>query len=100
MALKIIESSVFHHKPVIAKIARIYPCAEFALKKISRKRYIRIIMALGVPAREAQYMAKSINQRGISYQEGLKPTLRAILDVTDSDIVKFWIYIWKIKGFA
>lgn len=100
MALKIIESSVFHHKPKITKIARIYPYTEFSLKKISRKRYIRIIMALGVPAREAQYMAKSINQRGLSYQDGLKPTLRAILDVTDSDIVSMWIYIWKIAGIA
>lgn len=70
----------------------------FHLKKVSRKRYIKLIMALGVPAREAQLKAKAAHAAGISYKEALDPTMRAIYGATENTLFKFWIYIWWIKG--
>lgn len=70
----------------------------FVLKKVSRSRYIRIAMALGVPAREAQAMAETTRKCGLSYKEGLAPLMKAVLEVTDNPYVHLWIYMWFITG--
>ena len=85
-------------QPRLYNVHRVDGQLSFHLKKVSRKRYIKLIMTLGVPAKEAQLTAKAIRALGISYKEGLAPTMRVIYDVTENYLFKFWIWFWQSKG--
>ncbi len=98
MKKEFLQTPCATNQPRLYNVHRVDGQLSFHLKKVSRKRYIKLIMALGVPAREAQLMAKATHAAGISYKEGLTPTMRAIYDVTEDTLFKFWIWIWQIKG--
>ena len=41
------------------------------LRKVTRRRFIRVAMALGAPARTAQVFAEVVHEAGLSYKEGM-----------------------------
>lgn len=98
MEKELLKTHCTTKRPMIFNVHHVNGMASFHLKKVSRKRYVKLIMALGVPAREAQLMAKLIHAEGLSYKEGLILTMRAIFDVTENTLFKFWIWIWQIQG--
>lgn len=83
-------------KPKIFKVIHEGEKVSFELKKVSKRRYIRIAMALGVPAREAQLMAEYTRVQGVAYTDGIAPMLRSVLDVTDNPQIEFWIFTWLL----
>lgn len=95
--MRIITPPKGTHKPKIYKSTKNRNgYTVFILKNVSRKRLIKVAMALGVPAREARLMAKTVNDRGLSYKQGLPYILRSIKDVTDKEYIMFWLFIWDM----
>lgn len=41
------------------------------LRKVTRRRFIRVAMALGVPARTAQGFAEVVHEAGLPYKKGM-----------------------------
>ena len=83
-------------RPKIFKVIHEGEKVSFELKKVSKRRFIRIAMALGVPAREAQLMAEYTRMKRTAYADGIVPLLRSVLDVTDNPQVEFWIFTWLL----
>lgn len=70
------------------------------LDKVSRKRFIKVAMALGFPARTAQGMADTVHEMGLSYTKGMFFLAGFVYKIAPNTPAYLWAKTQKDFGFS